>query len=128
MNGDDAREAQDRFAEPAQPEEQQERAHDPFQQMLGDDRDERDAQCPDDDREGHRRSDRSEERRAPTARDPDRKNDRGCFDELHRARHEGGRRMDGEGDWIHTGIIGQKTAMILGRNVDSARRRLVCRR
>src|SRR5256886_334365 len=101
VDRDDAGETKDRLAEPAQTEEQQECADDAFQEELGDDGHDRDTEGRDDDRERQRCGESPKERRTPSARDPHGQDDRGRFDELHRARDKSRRRVDGEVEGIH---------------------------
>src|SRR6266545_3610085 len=101
VQGDDAREAQHRLAQPAQPKEQEQRAHEAEEELLGYDGDQRHAERGHDDRQRRGRERGADERCAPAARETDREHDRRRLDELDRARDEGWGRRDGEGDHVH---------------------------
>ena len=102
MQRDDPGEAEDRFAEPAKAEQQQERADERLERVLGYDRDDGHPEERDDHGQGRGRGDRSVERRAPTSGDADREDDRRRLDELDRTRDERRQGRDGEGPNVHS--------------------------
>src|SRR6266542_4607451 len=98
---DDAGEPEDRLAQPAHAEQQQERPDDALQEMLRHDRHQRDTQERNDDGERHHRAERPKQRRAPATGHADGEDDGRRLDELDGAGDEGGRRGDRETGEIH---------------------------
>ena len=90
MHGHDARRAQHGFVQPAQAEQQQQRAHEQLERRFGHGRDDELSEEDHEHRQGHDRHQRSEQRLAPAAGQADREHDRQRLGRLDRRAQEGG--------------------------------------